>query len=728
MLGAALQQVEGNIAAALGSLGDGAGAATLAGETQLADALGQGLAALDGVTRSSDEQAAATAGGHGKAMAAIAGTDNFAEQRSGFTRQTTEAAAAGSAALAKAVDGMRKGCAATTKASAETLKKAHADLEQNLRGSKQGIECDIVRQADEAASHEAPAWKRLVAVLLVILVIVIVIAVIVATGGAAMAALVAAAGPIGAGIIVGAAVGAVTSGLLAVAGNLWSNRSWSQGVGQAMLEGAITGAIGGGLGAAAGLATRTASVAVRLGAQLVVAGGVNTGVQLFHSGGSFENFSFGQLGFTLVVTALSFGLAHRLAAPPAGGAATKPAPGALPEPVPGAPARTAPGALPEPVPGTPARTGGPARCPSRCPARRPTTTRCPCRAAPPTTTWCRCGPPAGRSRRSVPRAAAAGARRRRRLVPGHLAAEDQPGSRADAGRRPACRPRAAAGAGARAGHRLRRRRRRPAPRRSSSRCRCPSRRRCRRPSRADAGADAEADTVPTPEPVPTPTPTPKPTPTPAPKPLPPPIPVPPPPQPEPVPHADADADADADAAAARRCRCRNLSRSPNRSPRNPSRRRLRRDRPLPFTGTSRSSCMRPCSTCRTPCRHRTLDRDDGPTIDCLSPAQGHRLRRGWACRLAGGRPHRSSSFLRRARHAVAGGINRLLDRLGTDRTGFDAEHAATSSCAAHLRPFRNLWPARTGTALARHAAARLQIAGCDVCVHIGRPVRFARPA
>src|SRR5262249_6520063 len=149
-------------------------------------------------------------------MGAIYGVDNFAAQRTGFAQQIQKAGADGSAALGKVVTGFREGCEAIKADSRKSLVKAGTEIEQNLRQSKQGIECQITKAADDAASKEPPAWKKVVAVLLVILVIVIVIAVTVLTAGMALGPL----AMIGAGILIGAAVGAATSALLALAGNL----------------------------------------------------------------------------------------------------------------------------------------------------------------------------------------------------------------------------------------------------------------------------------------------------------------------------------------------------------------------------------------------------------------------------------------------------------------------------------------------------------------------------
>src|SRR5574340_653458 len=121
-----------------------------------------------------------------KFLNGIAGRDNFASQRRSFNQQITQTTSAGTGAFSQALSGMQTGCTATLTQAAKTLAKAHTDLEANLRQQRQGLEGDMTSKADEAASHEAPAWKRLLAIVLIIVVIIIVVAVIVASGGAAL--------------------------------------------------------------------------------------------------------------------------------------------------------------------------------------------------------------------------------------------------------------------------------------------------------------------------------------------------------------------------------------------------------------------------------------------------------------------------------------------------------------------------------------------------------------
>ena len=313
----ALTQVEQNIRGALDGLYTSIGMGTSAAESQLSDALSQALVSLEGITQSNDEATSALIGGFSAGMNTIAGTDNFASQRTSFTTQVQQSMEAGNQALMQTFTAFQESCDTTIEEANTTVAQAYESLESNLRQSRQGLECAITRKATEAASKEAPAWKRALAVLLVVVVIVIVIAVTVVTAGGALAGL----GPlaaIGAGALIGAAVGAVTSGLITMAQNLWTNQDVMTGVGKAMLIGAATGFIGGGLGAAAGAGVgaifSTASKGVQVAAQfataMITGGGFDVVSQYVMGGFSFENFSWGQLGFTFLTTAITFGIGH----------------------------------------------------------------------------------------------------------------------------------------------------------------------------------------------------------------------------------------------------------------------------------------------------------------------------------------------------------------------------------------------------------------------------------
>jgi len=295
----ALTAVSANVDAALDGLQQGLIAGTTSSVEHLATSLDAGLNALDELVASNDETATALLNGFGAGMGAIAGQDNFATQRAGFAQLVQQATSGGTDAFQQMFDGMREGCGKTLEDSRKSLKQAGIDLEKSLRKSKLGIECEITKAADEAASHEAPAWKMLVAILLIIVVIVIVIAVTILTAGAGLGLL--------AVIAIGAVVGAVTSGLITMATNLWTNQDVMQGVGEAMIMGAITGAAGGVIGMGVGAVVgKVAGTAISVAAKEIVTVILSTaiidvGTQLYEGKGSLKNFSFKQLGFDLAL-------------------------------------------------------------------------------------------------------------------------------------------------------------------------------------------------------------------------------------------------------------------------------------------------------------------------------------------------------------------------------------------------------------------------------------------
>ena len=299
ILDGALALVARRIDGAVANLQAGLESGTGAAEEQLAATAMQGTASLEAVAQSSNQLASAIQDGFGSAMSTIAGSDNFAALRTGFTQQVQQTAVGGSKALGKAVSGLRQACEATKTGATTSLGKSETDLEKTLHQNKQGMECAIPKHADEAASREAPAWKRVLAVVLVIVVIIIMVVVTVVTFGA---------GGIVAGIVVGAIVGAATSAMLTMASNLWNNQDVMKGVARAALEGAITGALGGGLGAWMGGAMEAAQVTSKVAifaANIGLAAGLDVATQL--AKGGWRNFSFSELGITALVAAVSFG-------------------------------------------------------------------------------------------------------------------------------------------------------------------------------------------------------------------------------------------------------------------------------------------------------------------------------------------------------------------------------------------------------------------------------------
>jgi len=315
-LDSTLSQVEQNINSAVDGLFTSADTGISRAESQLNNNLQQAISSLRGITQSNEDATSQLMGAFTTGMNGISGVDNFANQRTSYTTQVQQSVDSSVAALVQSLDGLQQSCDGTIEAATTRLEQSEADLEATLRQNQEGLQCEITASADEAASKEAPAWKQLLAILIIILVIIIVVALTIFTAGAGGAALVAAlGGPLLAGAIIGAVVGAVVSGLITMATNLWTNQDVMEGVGAAMLKGAITGAAGGFLGAAAGVGagvvfSKGVQVAAQFGAAMISGGGFDVVMQYIDGGFSFDNFSWGQLGFTLFVTALTFGIGH----------------------------------------------------------------------------------------------------------------------------------------------------------------------------------------------------------------------------------------------------------------------------------------------------------------------------------------------------------------------------------------------------------------------------------
>jgi hypothetical protein len=355
-----LQQVRTTIEAALGGLNRGADAGATRVGGQLGEAGQQGIDALVGITRSNGEAATAASAGFLGTVSGISSgaVGSLVGMQTSITRQAQDGARNGSEALRNAVAGMRQTCTSVTSQATSKLGQSADNLESSLRERKAGLECDIPERALQAAASVPPAWKKVLAVVLIILVIVIVIAAIVLTGGAAtpLAAIVT-------GAIVGAVVGAVTAALIQIAGNLWTNQDWTKGVAKAAAIGFVTGAIGGGIGAWAGAAVKGMSTAVQFGVTLGVNIGLDVATQVVLGGFSFKDFSLKQLGLTVLITIVTFGIGHYVGSRAGAGKG-----GESPE------ATTTPHETPTTTPAGETPTTTPHETPTTTPHETPTTT------------------------------------------------------------------------------------------------------------------------------------------------------------------------------------------------------------------------------------------------------------------------------------------------------------------------------------------------------------------
>jgi hypothetical protein len=147
------------------------------------------------------------------------------------------------------------------------------ELDRDLKAKLGELDGQITREAWKAAEKEQPAWKKVLAIVLIILVIIAAALISIATlgAGASLFAI----------ILVGALVGAVSAGLIQILNNWSSGESWHKGLVQAMIMGAIGGAIGGGLGFAGGALVQGAAAA---GAGRLIQFGITIGADVLSEG------------------------------------------------------------------------------------------------------------------------------------------------------------------------------------------------------------------------------------------------------------------------------------------------------------------------------------------------------------------------------------------------------------------------------------------------------------
>jgi len=267
------------------------GDAVEGGGARLLEAQAGGIQALTGDGQSALDRISAASAGFATEMDSLASgaASTFAGLREQYAAQAQSTAGAGAEGFAQAAAGLQQACDTMLGNIEATLATAASNLEHNFQGQIAGLddqERGIPKHADDAAAKEQPAWKSVVAVILIIAVIIVVAVVIgpaiIGAVGAAATALGASAGvatAVGA-IVGGAIVGALSSGAMTLIQNWSTGQRWDTGLWRAMAIGAATGAIGGaiGLGVNSGLNALVGQggrFALSQGAQFVVRGAVN---------------------------------------------------------------------------------------------------------------------------------------------------------------------------------------------------------------------------------------------------------------------------------------------------------------------------------------------------------------------------------------------------------------------------------------------------------------------
>lgn len=240
------------------------------GEARIEEFGATSLEAMLLLTAQNDEQSSRAEGDFAQQMGAVtSGASSVFSQLTGnHVQQTQQASTEGAASMERAVAGFDASLATIggriDEAVAASLKQLTSQLDEKLAK----LDDQIASEAWKAADKEQPAWKSVLAIILVILVIIAAVLISIATLGA------------GAGlfatILVGALVGAVSAGLIQIINNWSTGAAWHEGLVQAMVIGAVGGALGGGLGFAGGaLAAGAATAGARVATQFAITMGAD---------------------------------------------------------------------------------------------------------------------------------------------------------------------------------------------------------------------------------------------------------------------------------------------------------------------------------------------------------------------------------------------------------------------------------------------------------------------
>ncbi|ODS25042.1 hypothetical protein AB835_00620 [Candidatus Endobugula sertula] len=242
-------------------------------ENQLLDAGFNAVDALQQITNANDSQSAEVEQGFSSKMTTLINAANttMATLADKHVKKAQESVQKGTDSMQKLVAGYQKSTEAIYKQADKAIKDSLDKLGKDLDKKLEELPARIASEAWKAAAKEQPAWKGVVAIVLIILVIIASIVISVVTLGAGA--------PFLAVVLVGAVVGAITAGLIQVINNWAAGEDLSKGVGTAMLMGAIGGALGGAIGAGAnGIAQAAVQGAVRAGASRATQIALNIGI------------------------------------------------------------------------------------------------------------------------------------------------------------------------------------------------------------------------------------------------------------------------------------------------------------------------------------------------------------------------------------------------------------------------------------------------------------------
>jgi Domain of unknown function (DUF4157) len=261
----------GGMGTLLGRMEAGAAGA----EGRLAETGAAALEALTGITASNDDMTGQAESGFATQMSGVmsGASHAFGHLTNGHVQKAQQSASEGTASMQAAVAGFEGALATIGERVDAAIATSLGELDRELSGTLRKLDGKIATAAWKAAEKEQPAWKSVVAIVLVILVIIAaaVISIVTLGAGASLFAI----------ILVGALVGAVSAGLIQIINNWASGEEWHAGLAQAMIMGALGGAIGGGLGFAGGALVQGAAAA---GARVVTQLAIQVGADLVSEG------------------------------------------------------------------------------------------------------------------------------------------------------------------------------------------------------------------------------------------------------------------------------------------------------------------------------------------------------------------------------------------------------------------------------------------------------------
>ncbi|WP_308367695.1 MULTISPECIES: DUF4157 domain-containing protein [unclassified Microbulbifer] len=290
MLAPAREGLEGGMGSLLGKMEEGASRA----EMQLLNAGFNAAEALGAISSANDSATAEAEGRFVGQMTTLMGaaTSSMGQLADKQVLKAQESAAQGADSMQQLAAGFESATEQIYTRVDEAIANSLSELVQDLDHMEGMLDGKIIREANMAASKEQPAWKDVVAVVLIVLVIIASIVVSVLTLGAGA--------PFLAVVLVGAIVGAITAGLIQVINNWAAGEEWDTGLVQAMVIGAVGGALGGAIGAGAnGLAQAAVQGAVRAGASRAAQTAINVGVNLagdMLSEGLSQGFAYAAYG------------------------------------------------------------------------------------------------------------------------------------------------------------------------------------------------------------------------------------------------------------------------------------------------------------------------------------------------------------------------------------------------------------------------------------------------